>query len=150
VLATVASGLYSPNEEAVDECYRVLQRLFESIEGDTELLEVSMSWFLSSEEGGLKRSIHALRLSSGSANNFVCLTSLLCRVPQQLFVMFKEEMISYCHTHAEYAGLMVDLVGQLALQRADDVEASGLVEYWLDLTYRVAENDGVHTIDERA
>lgn len=44
---------------------------------------------------------------------------------------------------------MIEVVGCLKRTKEDAAVESGLVDYWLDLTAREAENDGMHTLQER-
>lgn len=58
MLATVAAGIYSTNPEVVNQTLLILVECFTLFQDN--LIEVALSWFLSSDEGGLKRAIHAL------------------------------------------------------------------------------------------
>jgi len=40
---------------------------------------------------------------------------------------------------------VIEVVGWLRRTKEDAAVESGLVDYWLDLTAREAENDGMHT-----
>lgn len=57
----MASGLYSSNTDVVNITLQLLIESFCLFEEVPALQEVALSWFLSTEEGGLKRAIHALR-----------------------------------------------------------------------------------------
>lgn len=129
-----------------------MQLLIESFELFDEapaLQEVALSWFLSTEEGGLKRAIHALRHNPDQSGNFVAFCNVMCSVHEQIAVMYKDELQNHCRSTAEYVNFIGEIIGSLKATREDQIINSGLIDYWLDLTAREAENDGVHTVEER-
>lgn len=73
----------------------------------------------------------------------------MCSVHEQIAVMYKDEMQNHCRSTAEYVQVMSEIIGDLRDTREEQIINSGLIDYWLDLTAREAENDGVHTVEER-
>ena len=63
--------------------------------------------------------------------------------------MYKEELHNHCRSIGEYVVLILEILGALAESRPQDVEKSGLIDYWLSQTAREAENDGIHSVEER-
>ena len=124
--------------------------LLSYFDDDKSLQEVAMSWFLSAEEGGLKRAVHAVKHQACDCTaHFVQLTNHFCKVPQQLELMYREELHNHCRTTGEYIVLILEILGALATVSQQDVEQSGLIDYWLSLTASEAENDGIHTVEDR-
>ena len=124
--------------------------LLSYFDDDKSLQEVALSWFLSAEEGGLKRAVHAVKHQACDCTaHFVRLTNHFCKVPQQLELMYREELHNHCRTTGEYIVLILEILGALSKVRQQDVEQSGLIDYWLSLTAREAENDGIHKVEDR-
>ena len=63
--------------------------------------------------------------------------------------MYKDELLNHCRSTHDYIKVITEVIGALNMTREDHVIESQLIDYWLDLAAREAENDGVHTIDER-
>ena len=80
VLLSISSGLYSQNEEIVKKTFSLLIECFYFLAEDKNLNAAALHWFLSSEDGGLKRSVYALRLHSEVASHFVALCNGMCAV----------------------------------------------------------------------
>lgn len=70
----------------------------------------------------------------------------MCIVPEQLALMFREEIYSHCRTPSEYISLVLDLL--LPLKEHADLVQTGLVDFWLDLALREAETDRIHQLSE--
>lgn len=80
---------------------------------------------------------------------FVQLCNVMCTVSEQIGVMYRDELQNHCRTQHEYIQIITEIIAQLKKTKEDEVIESGLIDYWLDLTAREAENDGVHTQNER-
>lgn len=82
VLSSISSGLFSQNEEVAKRTFNLLIESFYFFAEDKDLNGAALHWFLSTEDGGLKRSIYALKLHSDVANHFVGLCNGLCQVEE--------------------------------------------------------------------
>lgn len=63
--------------------------------------------------------------------------------------MYKDEIQNHCRSTHDYIKVITEVLTSLKLTREDHVLEANLIDFWLDLTAREAENDGVHTVDER-
>lgn len=103
---------------------------------------------MSTEEGGLKRGLATIREHASQALHFVLWANTMCEVPEQTLVMYKDEVFNHCRSSGDYLKIIIDLLPHIKATRLEDVET--LLDYWLDITAREAENDGIHTLEERS
>ena len=87
----------------------------------------ALHWFLSNEDGGLKRSVYALRLHSEVGSHFVAMCNGVCAVDQQVLVMYKEEVMNHCKTTFEYVKIVSEILEPLYNTKELEVMNSGLV-----------------------
>jgi len=81
-LSSISSGLFSQNDEIAKKAFNLLIECFYFCAEDRSLNAAALHWFLSTEDGGLKRSIYAVRLHSEVAPHFVGLCNGLCFVDE--------------------------------------------------------------------
>jgi hypothetical protein len=67
VIATIACGLYSSTREVVLKTFQVLTIVLQEFNTDSTMQEVSLSWFLSSEDGGLNLAVKAIKMHCSCA-----------------------------------------------------------------------------------
>lgn len=99
---------------------------------------------MSTEEGGLKRGLTTIREHSGQALSFVLWVNTMCEVSEQTHVMYKDELFNHCRSSGDYIKIILELLPHIKATKKDDLEP--ILDYWLDLTAREAENDGTHTL----
>lgn len=87
----------------------------------------ALHWFLSTEDGGLKRSVYALRLHSDASSHFVALCNGMCAVDQQVLILYKEELLNHCKTTFDYVKIINEILEPLLNTKELVVVNSGLV-----------------------
>ena len=87
--------------------------IFENAFPDEEMQEITLGWFLSTEQGCLKLTLQALKLHSELAPLVVKACNLFCTVADQLTFMYKNELQNHCRSQLEYTAIVTDLLRPL-------------------------------------
>jgi len=91
--------------------------------------------------GGLRLSLYAISKHREASRSAMQLFNVLCESESQMFTLYSAEMQKNARSVLEY----LELVGEFLplMSEADPAKAidSGLVDFWLDLCSREAEND---------
>lgn len=127
VLLSISSGLYSQNEDIVKKTFALLIECFYFFAEDESLNGAALHWFLSTEDGGLKRSVYALRVHGEIGSHFVALCNGMCAVDQQVLILYKEEILNHCKTTFDYVKVVNEILEPLYNTKELEVVNCGLV-----------------------
>jgi len=91
--------------------------------------------------GGLKLSLYAISKHREATRHAIILYNVLCDADDQYYQIYTVEIQNHTKSVLEYmelVGEFLPVMGEMWPERAIE---SGLVDFWLDLCSREAEND---------
>ena len=171
VMAAIGCGFFSYHSELVYMTFALFTQLFERFqtEGEDIILQQALKWFLSSappalgqndeltaqslisddknqqqeliNAGGLRLSLYAIRKHQETARHAMLLYNVLCQGEGQTFMIYATEIQSNSKSSLEYMELVGEFLPIMSEMWPEKAIESGLVDFWLDLCSREAEND---------
>jgi hypothetical protein len=93
--------------------------------------------------------IHALRKHADLAKAFVELMNCMIVKKGQFVTLYRDELYSHSKTTADYINVINDIIPFLNLLSRQTVIQNGLVDYWIEMCSREAENEGINTAENR-
>jgi hypothetical protein len=91
--------------------------------------------------GGLKLSLYAIGKHREATKHAILLYNVLCQTDEQVYMIFGTEIQSQSKSTFEYMELVGEFLPIMAEIMPEKAIESGLVDYWLDLCSREAENE---------
>lgn len=172
MLAALGCGFYSHNYEVVELTFQLFMALYRRFSKSLQMVELALKWFLSTQSssgsdgedlaspltpatptvinaqqnGGLKLSLHALKRHFEAAPLVMETINIFCTVKEQLYIILKDELANHTASTSEYIRLLNDLLPFINIKEHQE---NGLIDHWVELCSREAENDGKHLVEER-
>jgi len=76
------------------------------------------------------------------------MTSLVVK-KGQFVTLFRDELLSHTRSAADYINVINDIIPFLLTLCRQTVIINGLIEYWIEMCTREAENEGINSAENR-
>lgn len=91
--------------------------------------------------GGLKLSLYAIGKHREATRHAMLMYEVLCQVEDQTYMIYATEIKSHTKSVLQYLELVGEFLPIMSEMWPEKAVESGLVDFWLDLCSREAEND---------
>ena len=151
VLNAFKGGLYSKDSEVTTWTMKIFSKLMIDLYVDGTLKQ-AWEWYIS-VDGGLDGTVYALQRHTGLEE--ICLDLMINIGRGNLYELFTnyyknliKDPVQYLRTILSFVKPLASLIGEW--QESDKEELEKVIQFWLDAACRQSDNDGRHTVDERA
>ena len=148
-LNAIKTGCFSHNYDVAQWCIRFITKLTYEFE-DSICADALYEWFINStQEGGIRAILYILKRHSDLIENVV--NTFIQFAKGSLVDILKELLRSLYPSPVEYVAIVNDFTHVLAENKdyKDELLTSGLIDFWLEMSVRQADNDGNYTPEER-
>ena len=148
MLASLKSGFNSKNIETVLWCCRVFSKMGSELY-EQDLLPPAWDWFVV-EGGGLEGCLQACKRFGAEVKSQV--VSVLVQFARNNFYeLFTIQMRNYLMENVSYLSTMNEFLQCFSEIRAakQELATAGIIEYWLEMGIRLADNESSETVDVR-
>jgi len=149
VLNTFKTGFFSHSSEVVQLCLRVMQKFGKSlIDGNQS--KPTYDWFANIQsDGGITSALYVLKKHQELVDfvvNVMCVFS-----KGRLTYVFRDLLKSLYPAPLEYTSIINDFIYIIVKNEpaVQEILEHGLIDQWLEIVVKQADNDGKHSSEER-
>ena len=153
VLNIMKGGLYSKSQEVATWASKVLSKMAYDL-SDVESGKGAWNWFVA-VDGGLDSAVYCVQKHGEMLNAVVEMMVNFGRQNlSELFTQLLKNVVADGTKYWRLVGILVKPLADLILKLTSDEslrkDLDPTLFFWLDSTSRIADNDGRHTLNERA
>lgn len=149
LLNALKGGMYSKSKEVCVETLKLFSKISYNF-SSASFMENARKWFVQGE-GGLEGTVFALKKYSDVSDDVAILIVNIGKGQlQELFQTYLKSLIPQQDAYWRLLTSFLKPLQSAPFSEEIKQEIGTLLESWLDIGCRQAENDGRHTVDERA
>lgn len=122
--------------------------MVEDFSQNPQIFKLALNWF-TQREGGLDLALHAYKRQPEMVNEFLEFMNAFCADKAQFEAIYKVEMKKNYGSSLAYITAITDLYPFLVVQHFDMLKDSGVLDFWIDMCFKMTESGRAATNDER-